>query len=149
MDRIPEEGRPAGGGAAGPCRRRDPGAGGEGDRSLASRGAGGGHLGAASLALVVAVAGCGGGAGGDGTPAPPPTLAAVGDALFHDPSLSANGQLACASCHAPERAHTDPAGTFLPVGGVNLDQNASNTGTATWAPSSSNSFWVSTSVRAP
>jgi cytochrome c peroxidase len=49
-------------------------------------------------------------------------MAAVGERLFHDPSLSASGLQACATCHAADRAHADPAGTFLPVGGANLDQ---------------------------
>lgn len=62
------------------------------------------------------------------TPAAPapaasaPTLASVGDKLFHDASLSASGRLSCASCHAAERAHADPAGGFLPLGGLAMDK---------------------------
>lgn len=46
---------------------------------------------------------------------------AVGERLFHDTALSANGRQACASCHVPERGHADAAGTFLPLGGINSD----------------------------
>nr|WP_316641083.1 cytochrome c peroxidase [uncultured Roseateles sp.] len=92
-----------------------------------------------SALLSAALVGCGGG-GTDAAaptaeaeaqrppppPAPPPAplanLASVGDKLFHDRSLSASGRLACASCHAAERAHADPAGSFLPLGGANLDK---------------------------
>jgi cytochrome c peroxidase len=56
------------------------------------------------------------------TPTPVPTLASVGEKLFHDPSLSASGQLACAGCHVAAQAHADAAGTFLPAGGAQLDQ---------------------------
>jgi cytochrome c peroxidase len=77
---------------------------------------------AVASALLAVLAGCGGGDGGGGTPLPLPTLAAVGEELFHDPSLSASGRQACAGCHSAERAHADPAGTFLPIGGAKLDQ---------------------------
>ncbi|MEO6624640.1 MAG: cytochrome c peroxidase [Burkholderiaceae bacterium] len=63
------------------------------------------------------LASCGG--GGTSTP---PTLASVGDQIFHDRSLSASGRLACASCHSPQHGNADPAGTLLPLGGPNLDQ---------------------------
>lgn len=36
-----------------------------------------------------------------------PQAAALGRQLFFDPRLSANGRVACASCHAPERSFTD------------------------------------------
>ena len=45
-------------------------------------------------------------------PAPPPergdALGPLGRDLFHDPGLSANGDLSCASCHAPARGFTLP-----------------------------------------
>ncbi|MDC7994054.1 cytochrome-c peroxidase [Altibacter sp. HG106] len=34
-------------------------------------------------------------------------LAALGKKLFHDPILSTNNRMSCASCHAPEKAFTD------------------------------------------
>lgn len=52
----------------------------------------------------------------------PPTRVTIGEQAFHDPSLSAAGNLACASCHTKATAHADPAGTFLPLGGPALDQ---------------------------
>lgn len=36
------------------------------------------------------------------------TLEALGEALFHDPNLSANRSQSCASCHDPDYAFTDP-----------------------------------------
>ncbi len=36
-----------------------------------------------------------------------PRAVELGHRLFFDPSLSANGRVACASCHVPERAFTD------------------------------------------
>lgn len=51
-------------------------------------------------------------------PLPVPTLADVGQRLFDEARLSASGKLACASCHAEARAHADPAGSFLPLGGL-------------------------------
>lgn len=65
---------------------------------------------------------CGGGSG------PPPALpteadrVAIGDRLFDETALSASGRLACATCHVESRAHADAAGSFLPLGGVDGDQ---------------------------
>jgi cytochrome c peroxidase len=47
---------------------------------------------------------------------------AVGDRLFHDPRLSAAGNLACATCHVQARGHADAEGSFLPLGGPLVDQ---------------------------
>lgn len=38
-----------------------------------------------------------------------PRAASLGKSLFFDPRLSANGKIACASCHRPEHAFADPA----------------------------------------
>lgn len=85
---------------------------------------------AAIVPLVLALAACGGGGGGGGgeTPdAPPPdsTLSAaaqLGEAIFHDVSLSASGRMACATCHEPQRGHAAPFATPVAFGGANLDQ---------------------------
>lgn len=55
-------------------------------------------------------------------PPPPATPAAVGERLFHDTALSANGRQSCASCHTAAQALADAAGSFLPLGGVNGDR---------------------------
>jgi cytochrome c peroxidase len=47
-------------------------------------------------------------------------LAALGRELFFDPSLSASGKLACASCHDPKRAYGPPAGKAIAIGGPNM-----------------------------
>jgi cytochrome c peroxidase len=36
-----------------------------------------------------------------------PAAAQLGEALFRDPALSANGRISCQTCHRPERAFTD------------------------------------------
>lgn len=41
-------------------------------------------------------------------PTPSASLAVLGEALFHDTSLSSEGNQACASCHDPAHAFTDP-----------------------------------------
>jgi cytochrome c peroxidase len=47
-------------------------------------------------------------------PAPPPALLALGEALFFEPLLSGNRNIACATCHRPERGTGD--GLALAVG---------------------------------
>jgi cytochrome c peroxidase len=54
-------------------------------------------------------------------PSPPLQPVDVGSRLFKDPSLSASGKMACASCHAEASGHADAPGTSLPKGGANLD----------------------------
>lgn len=51
-----------------------------------------------------------------------PARVEIGKLIFEDPSLSASGAQSCASCHEAARAHADPVGTFLPMGGPALDQ---------------------------
>lgn len=46
-------------------------------------------------------------------------LAEVGRRLFFDPSLSASGTLACASCHDPAHAFGPPDGAAVRLGGAN------------------------------
>jgi len=50
-------------------------------------------------------------------------LATLGRELFFDPSLSASGQLSCASCHDPHRAYGPPAGKAIAMGGSNMAQS--------------------------
>jgi cytochrome c peroxidase len=48
--------------------------------------------------------------------------AALGEKIFADASLSASGQMACATCHDPRFGHAGPPGpTVVPSGGANLD----------------------------
>lgn len=49
---------------------------------------------------------------------------AIGDRLFDETALSASGKLACGTCHNATRGHADAAGSFLPLGGINGDQQA-------------------------
>ena len=48
--------------------------------------------------------------------------AQLGRQIFFDPSLSASGQLSCASCHSPAFAYSSPSGGFAPMAGALLDQ---------------------------
>jgi cytochrome c peroxidase len=49
-------------------------------------------------------------------------LRQLGRMLFFDPSLSASGKLACATCHDPKYAYGPPPGRVLAQGGVRLEQ---------------------------
>lgn len=54
-----------------------------------------------------------------------PTLSApasLGQLLFHDPSLSASGQLSCAGCHDPLHAHGPANDLPTQMGGPRMDQ---------------------------
>lgn len=55
----------------------------------------------------------------------PPTPAKVelGRLLFHDPVLSANGMIACSTCHDPAHGFTDPRGFSVGVTGKPLDRD--------------------------
>lgn len=66
------------------------------------------------LSVVAVLAGCGGGgsaasvaSGGSAAPSLS-ALAAVGEQIFHDPSLSKHHNQACASCHVAEVGHAGP-----------------------------------------
>ena len=50
-----------------------------------------------------------------------PAAIALGQRLFFDPRLSANGTVACATCHVPSRAWTD--GRVRAIGLGELDRN--------------------------
>lgn len=76
---------------------------------------------------TVGLVGCGGGGGSTapGQPIEAVTALSVSTLLFEEKALSASGQQACASCHARETAHADPAGTALPIGGAALNRQGS------------------------
>ncbi len=50
------------------------------------------------------------------------TLTALGRKIFSDPSLSASGLQACASCHDPAHAFGPASATPIEMGGEHLDQ---------------------------
>jgi cytochrome c peroxidase len=61
-----------------------------------------------------------------------PAAASLGRRLFFDPKLSANGEVACASCHAPGLAFTD--GRALSVGLGTTGRNAPTVIGAAYSP---------------
>ena len=93
-----------------------------------------------AIFITIALIGCGGGGGSGSTSTPTTTPAAtpaaapvtstatqlsVSQALFEEKSLSASGQLACASCHTDETARSSATGVALPLGGVLMNQQVS------------------------
>ena len=48
-------------------------------------------------------------------------IAALGEQLFRDESLSASGRLSCQTCHRPEFAHAAPTGDLVSKGGAGMD----------------------------
>ena len=50
------------------------------------------------------------------------SLADLGRRVFFDPSLSASGQMACATCHDPRYAYGPPPGKGITSGGPHLDR---------------------------
>ncbi len=55
-----------------------------------------------------------------GAPVAPQALAALGRELFFDPSLSASGRMACATCHNPRHAYGPPDARAVQSGGAQL-----------------------------
>lgn len=80
----------------------------------------------AAALVTVWLAGCGGGgtAGSSGAPAPQAlsAAAALGEQIFKDPSLSASGRMACATCHEEGRAHGPANALPAQLGGPLLDR---------------------------
>ena len=75
--------------------------------------------------VSLAVVGCSASPGdGSAVLAPPPELSAIatlGEHIFHDPSLSASGRMACATCHSPADGFAaPPGGGPVPLGGPAL-----------------------------
>ncbi|MEP6484362.1 MAG: cytochrome c peroxidase [Rudaea sp.] len=50
-----------------------------------------------------------------------PTPASLGAKIFRDASLSASGQMSCATCHVPENAHAQTNDFSVQSGGINSD----------------------------
>jgi cytochrome c peroxidase len=71
------------------------------------------------LVLSAALSGCAGGDGGADDPLS--AVALLGEKIFHDQSLSASGQMACASCHDSQHAFTPPNSLAVQLGGEMLD----------------------------
>jgi len=72
------------------------------------------------IGLAMALAGCGGHPSPSATPGLS-AVAALGEQLFRDESLSASGRLACQTCHEPEFAHAAPPADFVSKGGPDMD----------------------------
>jgi cytochrome c peroxidase len=82
----------------------------------------------AVLAAVAGLASCGretspvAGAAAETPPTPGLSqVAALGEQLFRDESLSVSGKLACQTCHRPEFAHAAPPAELVSKGGPGMD----------------------------
>jgi len=78
-----------------------------------------------AIAVLIAVAAVSASHAGD-LPAtgqsPTGLVARIGRLMFFDPSLSASGKLACATCHDPRYAYGPPPGKALAYGGKDMRQ---------------------------
>lgn len=79
------------------------------------------------ITLTLVLNACGGGGGSTTsssttTDTSTATQLSISQALFAEKSLSASGQLSCASCHTDETAHSTAPGVSLPVGGALMNQ---------------------------
>jgi cytochrome c peroxidase len=76
-----------------------------------------------TAALLVAACGGGGTASSESAPEPAElsTAAALGEKIFHDPSLSASGRQSCASCHDAAFAHSPSNSLAAQLGGADLE----------------------------
>ncbi|HTQ75425.1 MAG TPA: cytochrome c peroxidase [Burkholderiales bacterium] len=70
--------------------------------------------------VCVSLSACGGGPSEGAHELSP--AARLGENIFHDPSLSASGQMACTICHDPAFGHASPFSTPVAFGGPGLDQ---------------------------
>ena len=80
----------------------------------------------AIFTLCLGAAACSGEAPPAATPGEPPTaglspIAALGELLFRDESLSASGRLSCQTCHQPGFAHAAPTADLVSKGGPGMD----------------------------
>lgn len=69
---------------------------------------------------------------------PTPEKLALGQKLFFDPVLSANGRLACASCHDARHAFTDARPLSLGVKSTSLNRHTPSAINLAWSPAL---FW--------
>lgn len=70
----------------------------------------------------------------DDAPVPTPALVNLGRTLFFDPTLSGNGQRACASCHVPEHAFSNANVRDLAFNGDMLARNTPSLLNAAFQP---------------
>lgn len=65
--------------------------------------------------------------GGNLIPSEPPLsdVASLGREIFKDVTLSASGQMSCATCHVPERGHASPFESPVAMGGKGFPGDAS------------------------
>jgi len=83
-------------------------------------------FGPAVLVGLLMLVSCDGTAPTDGAPQAPSTpglspVAALGEQLFRDESLSVSGRLSCQTCHRPEFVHAAPPGDLVSKGGPGMD----------------------------
>lgn len=87
---------------------------------------------AAAALLALALAACGGGgagpgsdpaSGGSGADGGLSAMAALGEKIFRDSSLSASGRQSCATCHDPAHAHGPGNALAAQLGGPLLDRS--------------------------
>lgn len=71
---------------------------------------------------AVALSACGGGSSSAPPAATPARIAALGERIFADTSLSTSGQQSCATCHDPARAHGPANSLSVQPGGPTMDQ---------------------------
>lgn len=92
---------------------------------------GGKRLGPALVACgALLLSACGGGGSGsssDDTSATVKAAAALGEKIFKDPSLSLNGNQACASCHVAARGHAGPLQLVGPNGDAPTEPGSDGT----------------------
>src|SRR5215813_10727395 len=74
----------------------------------------------AATIVCVFLGACGGGSSESSRELSP--AARLGEKIFHDASLSASGQMACATCHDAAFGHASPFATPVAFGGPAMDQ---------------------------
>ena len=62
-----------------------------------------------------------------GAPQPLSPLQRLGKSIFFDPSLSASGKEACATCHDPKYAYGPPPGRIIAFGGPRMNRSGTRT----------------------
>lgn len=87
------------------------------------------RAGLALLGMGLVLTACGGGGGSSASTGSDSLSAAatLGQKIFNDPSLSASGKMACASCHDATLGHGSPIGSAVVSGGPALNQPGTRT----------------------